>query len=186
MNLVQLPLAAFSVSQLPTVNALLNSLATVLLIWGYVLIKQRREQAHKRMMLSAFGVSAAFLVCYVIYHLQAGHVAFGGPPGVRTVYFAILISHIILAALVPVLALVTIYLGLKDRRVAHRRIARWTLPIWLYVSVTGVVIYIMLYHLYPASPGVSIMPEDRGANELTRVASPVSPHRLFLPMKAKN
>lgn len=183
MNLAQPPLVALSVSQLPTVNALLNSLATVLLIWGYVLIKQRREQAHKRMMLSAFGVSVAFLVCYVIYHLQAGHVAFGGPPGVRTVYFAILISHIILAALVPVLALVTLYLGLKDRRAAHRRIAGWTLPIWLYVSITGVVIYIMLYHLYPASPGVSIMPKEIGASELMNDTTPYHP---LLPTKAES
>lgn len=138
---------------LPTVNALLNATATVLLVIGYVLIKARREQAHKVAMLSAFGVSIAFLACYVVYHLQpdslkSGH--FSGPPAARYVYFGILIPHIILAAVVPVLAGVTIYFGLRDRRAAHRRVARWTLPIWLYVSVTGVIIYAMLYHIYPA------------------------------------
>lgn len=142
-------LAAFSVSDLPAVNASLNALATVLLLTGYVLIKQRREQAHKRTMLTAFGVSVVFLVCYLVYHRYAGHVKFGGPSPVREFYYALLISHILLAVTVPFLAVATIYLGLKDRRVAHRRLAHWTFPIWLYVSITGVVIYVMLYHLYP-------------------------------------
>jgi uncharacterized membrane protein YozB (DUF420 family) len=139
------------IEYLPTVNASLNATATVLLIAGYWLIKQRRETAHKWVMLAAFGVSMLFLACYLTYHVQAGHVKFLGPEPVRTVYLAILISHVILAAAVPVLAGRTIYLGLRDRREAHRRWSQWTFPIWLYVSITGVVIYLMLYHLYPSS-----------------------------------
>lgn len=150
MSPVLLPLA-LSVRQLPTLNAALNATATVLLIVGYLLIRQRREQAHKWTMLAAFGTSIAFLISYLVYHFQVRSVPFQGPEPVRTVYFTILISHIILAAAVPVLAIATIYLGLRDRRVAHRRLARWTLPIWLYVSITGVVIYVMLYHLYPST-----------------------------------
>jgi uncharacterized membrane protein YozB (DUF420 family) len=139
------------VSYLPTVNATLNATATVLLVWGYWLIKHRREAAHKRVMLSAFAVSIAFLTCYLVYHAFAGHVQFQGPPGVRIFYYGILISHVLLAAAVPVLAGITIYLGYRDRRVRHKRWAKWTFPIWLYVSITGVVIYLMLYHLYPAA-----------------------------------
>jgi putative membrane protein len=140
------------IEYLPTVNASLNAVATVLLVAGYVLIKRRREVAHKRVMLTAFGVSMLFLVCYLTYHsLKTWHTVFGGPEPVRTIYFAILISHVLLAAAVPILAGRTIYLGLKDRRESHRRWAKWTFPIWLYVSVTGVVTYLMLYHLYPSS-----------------------------------
>lgn len=138
-----------TVHDFPAINATLNGLAAVLLIVGYVLIKQRRERAHKIAMLSAFGVSGVFLVCYLVYHFQVGSVKFVGPAGVRAVYLAILLTHVILAATVPVLAGLTIYLGLADRRAKHRRLARWTFPIWLYVSITGVVIYVMLYHLYP-------------------------------------
>jgi uncharacterized membrane protein YozB (DUF420 family) len=144
------PLFALSLRDLPTVNALLNATATALLLMGYYLIKRRREQAHKRAMLSAFVVSILFLTCYVIYHVQEGSVRFTGPTTAAYVYYAILIPHILLAATVPVLALLTIYFGLSDQRARHRRIARWTFPIWLYVSVTGVLVYLMLYHLYPA------------------------------------
>jgi uncharacterized membrane protein YozB (DUF420 family) len=148
---------------LPTVNAALNGTATILLIAGYRLIKAKRETAHKRVMLSAFAVSIVFLACYLTYHAALryqtgqGHVTFPGPPAVRSLYLAILISHVILAAIVPVLAGVTIYLGLRDRRARHRRWAKWTFPIWLYVSITGVVIYLMLYHLYPAPAGPATM-----------------------------
>lgn len=145
------------VTTLPSINASLNALATVLLVTGYLLIKQRRETAHKWTMLAALATSAVFLTCYVVYHWQAGHTSFSGPPAVRALYLAILASHIILAATVPVLALVTIYHGLRDNRLKHRRIARWTLPIWLYVSVTGVVIYWMLYHLYPPNTAAAII-----------------------------
>ncbi len=141
------------VHPLATVNALLNGLATVLLVVGFVLIKCRREDAHRRVMLAAFGVSVVFLICYLAYHVWpvgAKATPFSGSGAVKTAYYAVLVSHIILAAAVPVLAIRTIYLGLRDRRAAHRRWARWTFPIWLYVSVTGVAIYLMLYHLYPA------------------------------------
>ena len=121
----------------------------MLLLTGYYLIKHRREHAHKRAMLSAFVVSILFLTCYVIYHAQEGSVRFTGPPAAAYVYYSILIPHVLLAATVPVLAVLTIYFGLSDQP-RHRRIARWTFPIWLYVSVTGVLVYLMLYHLYPA------------------------------------
>lgn len=150
--------AAGWVSQLPAVNALLNLTATILLVAGYALIKQRRETAHKSAMLAAFAVSVVFLVCYLIYHQAAGHVPFTGPPTVRAIYLTILFSHIALAVLVPFLALATIYYGLKDDRPRHLRIARWTFPIWLYVSVTGVIVYVMLYLLYPSGSEAARMP----------------------------
>lgn len=137
---------------LPHVNAALNSLATVLLIIGFVLIKQRKETAHKRTMLACFGVSVLFLICYVIYHVSIeGSKQFPAyPPDiVRYLYYFVLLTHVVLAALVPFLAIATIYFGLRDRRAAHRRVARWTFPIWLYVSITGVVVYLMLYQIYP-------------------------------------
>jgi uncharacterized membrane protein YozB (DUF420 family) len=159
ISLAPAALLAFSVSDLPAVNALLNAAATVLLVAGYALIKQRREAAHRNTMLAAFGVSVAFLACYLTYHLSPGNAMkkFTGPPPISYVYYTILITHIFLAAAVPFLALATIYLGLRDRRTAHRRLARWTFPIWLYVSVTGVVIYLMLYHLYPPRASGPIM-----------------------------
>jgi protein SCO1/2/putative membrane protein len=134
---------------LPTVNAVLNATSAVLLVWAYVLIRRRQVDQHRRVMLTAFTTSCLFLACYLIYHWQiGGSKPFGheGSP-VRTVYFIILITHTILAALVPVLAIVTLRRGLAAKYDRHRRIARWTLPIWLYVSVTGVVVYAMLYHL---------------------------------------
>lgn len=137
---------------LPHVNASLNALATCLLVAGYLLIRQRREQAHKLVMLCCFGVSVIFLACYLTYHFNTEIVRRLGEQAVGVVrygYYGILVSHIVLAAAVPFLAVATIYLGLRDRRVAHRRLARWTFPIWLYVSVTGVVVYVMLYWLYP-------------------------------------
>jgi uncharacterized membrane protein YozB (DUF420 family) len=150
---------------LPTVNATLNATATVLLVWGYRLIKARREVAHKRVMLSAFAVSIVFLTCYLLYHYHVGSVRFQGPPAIRALYLAILLTHVLLAAAVPVLAGVTIYLGYRDRRANHRRWAKWTFPIWLYVSITGVVIYVMLYHLYPPPASASIM-DRTSCNEL--------------------
>jgi uncharacterized membrane protein YozB (DUF420 family) len=135
---------------LATVNAALNGLATILLILGFILIKARRETAHRRVMVGAFGVSAVFLVSYLTYHALAGSVKFTGEGAVKYFYYAMLISHVILAAAVPVLALRTIWLGYANRRAEHNRIAKITLPIWLYVSVTGVLIYLFLYILYPA------------------------------------
>jgi putative membrane protein len=143
------------VQYLPTVNAALNAAATVLLVTGLLLIKRGREVAHKRAMLAAFVISMLFLACYLTYHAQAGHVRFGGSEPARSIYLAILGSHVLLAATVPFLAGTTLYLGLLDRRAAHRRLAAWTFPIWLYVSVTGVIIYLMLYHLYPPTATLS-------------------------------
>jgi protein SCO1/2/putative membrane protein len=130
---------------LPAVNASLNGTAAVLLVIGYILIRSGRIQAHRRVMLTAFGVSMAFLVCYLIYHAHVGSVPYQKTGVIRPVYFSILITHTTLAATVPVLAIITLRRGLRADFKRHRKIARWTLPIWLYVSVTGVVVYLMLY-----------------------------------------
>ena len=135
------------VSDLPALNAALNGLAALLLLAGWVLIRRRRIGAHRLTMLTAFGCSVAFLVSYLFYHSQVGSVRFQGTGALRTLYFTILISHTVLAAAVPFLAAVTLFRALKERFDRHRALARWTLPIWLYVSVTGVTIYWMLYHL---------------------------------------
>jgi uncharacterized membrane protein YozB (DUF420 family) len=132
---------------LPTLNACLNATAAILLVTGHRLIRTGRRQAHQRVMLAAFSVSVLFLISYLVYHYQVGSVRFGGTGAIRTVYLTILVSHSILAAAVPVLAVVTLCRALRGRFDAHRRIARWTLPIWLYVSVTGVLVYWMLYRL---------------------------------------
>ena len=135
------------ISDLPTVNATLNTISGILLTIGYVLIRQRKITAHKNCMLAAFGVSVLFLICYVIYHYHAGSKSFTQEGWIRPVYFTVLISHIILAFVIVPLALRTLYLAWRERFDAHRRIAKITFPIWLYVSVTGVIIYLMLYHL---------------------------------------
>ena len=131
---------------LPTLNALLNGTAAVLLGIGYWLILNRRRDAHRRVMLLAFAVSTAFLVSYLVHHWHSKFVYFQGTGTIRTVYLWILGTHTVLAATVPVLAILTLNRGLADRIDKHRRIAKWTLPIWMYVSVTGVVVYMMLYH----------------------------------------
>ncbi len=132
---------------LPTLNAILNSLAAVLLVLGFVFIKQKKIAQHRACMLAAFGVSSAFLVSYVIHHLRVGSVPFKGSAGLRVVYFAILIPHVLLAITVVPLALTTISRGLRMNVEKHRRLARVTLPIWLFVSVSGVVVYLMLYQM---------------------------------------
>src|SRR5258708_1585748 len=137
-----------AVTDLPLVSATLTAITTVLLVCGYVLIRQRKIKPHRTVMLTAFGVSCVFLTCYLIYHAQVGSVRFPGAGAMRTVYLTILTTHTILAATVPVLAIVTLRRGLAARYDKHRKIARWTLPIWLYVSVTGVVVYVMLYRIY--------------------------------------
>ncbi len=136
------------ISDLPAVNATLNATAAVLLVIGYALIRRGRIAQHRAVMLAAFGTSLLFLTSYLVYHAHAGSKPFQGQGPIRQVYFAILLTHTILAAAVPVLALVTLWRGLAARYDRHRAIARWTLPIWLYVSVTGVVVYFMLYRLY--------------------------------------
>ena len=136
-----------TVRDLPSVNAALNGLAAILLIWGYTLIRRKRIQSHRKVMLAAFATSSLFLVCYIVYHVQVGSVRFPKTGAIRAVYFSILGTHTLLAATVPVLAIITLSRGLGGRFDQHRKIARWTLPIWLYVSVTGVVVYLMLYHM---------------------------------------
>jgi uncharacterized membrane protein YozB (DUF420 family) len=132
---------------LPTVNASLNALCTGLLIYGYMLIRQGKREEHKRVMLAAFGVSIVFLICYLVYHYNVGSVPYQGQGLMRTVYFTILISHVVLAAIVPVLALITLWRAFQERFDKHRKIAKITFPIWLYVSITGVIVYLMLYVL---------------------------------------
>ena len=136
-----------TISDLPTVNATLNTISTVLLISGFLMIRRRKIIAHRNCMIAAFVVSGLFLTSYLIYHYHAGSTPFEGSGWIRSVYFAVLIPHIILAAAILPLALTTLYFALRKRFTKHRRIARWTLPIWLYVSVTGIIVYWMLYHL---------------------------------------
>jgi uncharacterized membrane protein YozB (DUF420 family) len=134
-------------AMLPTLNAVLNATAAVLLVWGYTLIRRKRIQTHRKVMIGAFVVSCLFLVSYLVYHYRVGTVRFNHPGALRALYLSILGTHTVLAAAVPVLAIITLSRGLAARFDRHRAIARWTLPIWLYVSVTGVVVYLMLYHL---------------------------------------
>jgi putative membrane protein len=134
-----------TVHDLPAVNASLNALSGVLLLCGYTLIRMRKIELHRRFMIAAFAASSLFLVCYVVYHAQVGSVRFTRQGFVRPLYFTILITHVTLAAVVLPLAIVTLSRGLKARFPQHRRIARWTFPVWMYVSVTGVLVYVLLY-----------------------------------------
>lgn len=134
-----------TVHDLPAVNAALNALSGILLLIGYALIRARRIEQHRRCMMAAFATSTVFLVCYIVYHAQVGSVRFTRQGFVRPVYFTILVTHVILAAAVVPLAVVTLSRGLQARFPQHIRIARWTFPIWLYVSVTGVLVYVLLY-----------------------------------------
>jgi len=130
---------------LPAVNATLNALSGIFLIVGYLSIRARRIDWHRRCMIAAFVTSSIFLVCYVIYHAQVGSVRFTRQGFVRPLYFSILISHVALATAVVPLAVMTLARGLRAQYPRHRSIARWTLPVWLYVSVTGVLVYVLLY-----------------------------------------
>ena len=132
---------------LPHVNATLNGLGAVLLITGYVFIRRKKIAAHRACMIAAFILSILFMASYLVYHYQVGSVKFQGTGAVRTLYLTILATHSLLAAIVPFLALITLWRALRERFEKHVKIARWTLPIWLYVSITGVVVYWMLYHL---------------------------------------
>jgi putative membrane protein len=136
-----------SIHTLPTLNALLNATSAVLLALGYRFIRRREVQAHRACMVAAFIVSVCFLTSYLIYHYHVRSVHFPWTGWVHGVYSIVLTTHIILAFTVPPLAIVTLYRGLSARFDRHRRIARWTLPIWFYVSITGVIVYWMLYHL---------------------------------------
>jgi len=139
----------FSVTDLPAVNAILNATSAVLLGTGYRFIRRRQVSAHKRCMVAAFGTSTLFLISYLTYHYHVGSLPFRGQGWIRSLYFAILISHTILAVMIVPLALITLYRAWKAEFAKHTRVARWTLPIWLYVSITGVIIYAMLYQLFP-------------------------------------
>ncbi len=144
-----MPLASIGLHDLPVLNAILNATAAVLLIVGYILIRQYKTHAHQRVMITAFAVSCLFLVSYLFYHYNVGSVKFDKPGWVRIVYLWILATHTILAATVPVLAILTLRLALKGKFEKHRALAKWTFPIWLYVSVTGVVVYVLLYQVRP-------------------------------------
>ena len=136
------------IQQLPILNATLNALSGVLLTTGYLMIRRRRIAAHRACMLAAFTASVLFLTSYLIYHANTGSRPFPGSGPIRVAYFSLLISHIILAATILPMAIVTLKRGLRAQYDRHIQIARWTFPIWMYVSVTGVVIYLMLYELY--------------------------------------
>jgi putative membrane protein len=144
-----------SPADLPAVNALLNGLSAILLGVGFWQIRRGREGAHRRCMIAAFITSILFLACYLTYHtwravyLHAGPTVFKDPAWFRPIYLAILASHTLLAMVIVPLVLATLWLGLKDRREKHRRLARWTWPLWMYVSVTGVLIYLLLYRIFP-------------------------------------
>lgn len=140
----------FGLTDLPALNACLNATSALFLLLGYRAIRRLEIQRHRGFMVAAAATSALFLVSYLTYHARVGSVHFAGQGLVRGAYFTILISHTVLAVVVLPLVLRTLYLGLKRRDDFHRRIARWTFPIWLYVSATGVVVYVMLYRLYPS------------------------------------
>jgi putative membrane protein len=136
-----------TVRDLPALNAALNAASAITLLIGFWLIKRRRWRAHRAAMITAFVLSTIFLTSYLVYHFQVGAVRFGGQGWVRGLYLGILGTHTVLAATVPVLAIITLSRGLRRRYDRHKALARWTLPIWLYVSITGVVVYWMLYRL---------------------------------------
>lgn len=133
---------------LATVNAILNFISFILLVIGYRHIKAGRREQHKKFMVAAFITSGLFLISYLIYHAKVGSVAFQGTGWSRPVYFVILISHIILAAVVPPMAILTLYRGLKGKFDLHKKVSKKTFVIWLYVSITGVIVYLMLYHIF--------------------------------------
>ncbi len=147
-----------SYSSLAPLNATLNAIAGILLLSGFIMIRRGRVHAHRACMLAAVVASAGFLTSYLIYHYHVGSVPFGGEGWVRTLYFAILIPHVILAAALVPLVIITLRRALGGHFAAHRRIALWTWPIWIYVSVTGVIVYLMLYHLFPSSSSPPLPP----------------------------
>lgn len=156
-------------SDLPTVNATLNAISFLLLVIGYACVKSGRVAAHKRSMTAAFCVSVLFLASYLTYRFAGGEKRFAGTGWIRPVYFFILITHVTLAATVPILASRTLYLALRGRFEQHRRIARWTFPIWVYVSITGVVVYVLLFRVYGTLPAESGRPpsvDDSGWRHL--------------------
>ena len=152
---------SFNVSSLPALNACLNTASTVFLVSGYLCIRRGKVLAHKTCMVSAFLCSTAFLASYIYYHAHVGVVRFGGQGWVRPVYFTILTTHTILAVVIVPLVLITLYRALTNQFARHKRIAHWTLPLWLYVSVTGVVIYWLLFRVYAPLSAVVLEPISR-------------------------
>ena len=136
-----------NISSLSTINAILNTISSVLLIIGYTQIKKQQSDIHKKYMLSALAVSALFLISYLIYHYYVGSVPYPHYDWTRPVYFIILVPHIILAGLIAPFVLITVWLALRKKFETHRHLARWVFPIWLFVSISGVLVYLMLYHL---------------------------------------
>jgi putative membrane protein len=140
-----------SLSDLPAINACLNSLSTIFLTAGYIFIRQQNQTAHRNCMIAAFATSTIFLACYLVYHAYAGRTVFRDPAWFRPIYLTILLTHTILAVAIVPLIFLTFHRALKARYELHRKIARWTWPIWMYVSVTGVLIYFLLYQIFPQS-----------------------------------
>ncbi len=168
------------IETLPHINVSLNALATLLLVIGLVLIKRKRELAHRNVMLAAFGVNILFLVSYLTYHAYAGSKPFPtdplvAPAAVRYAYYVILLTHIVLAAVVPFLAIGSVYLGLTGQRARHRRLSVITWPVWFYVSITGIVVYLMLYQWYVPSVSpdavASLLPRIEANHALPTVIS---------------
>ena len=164
-----------SVSDLPLVNASLNGLATILLVIGYVCIRQRRIAAHRAVMVAAFATSVLFLISYLVYHAHAGSRPFPGRGTIRVIYFTILITHVVLAATIPPLAGITLWRAYHGQFDRHVRIARWTLPLWLYVSITGIVVYLdALPDVLRTGGGSDDMQVRRESGALARMAMMVT------------
>ena len=138
-----------TLSDLPALNAALNTLSTIFLTCGYIFIRQQRQVAHRNCMIGAVISSALFLTCYLIYHYNAGRTVFRDPAWFRPIYLAILLTHTILAVVIVPMVLTTLYHAARRQFDRHKKIARWTWPIWMYVSITGVIIYFLLYHIFP-------------------------------------
>ena len=136
------------IADLPALNASLNAISAMFLLLGYSFIRTKQVNRHKAAMLAAFSTSILFLISYLVYHYHVGSKPFPGQGLIRSVYFVILISHVVLAAAIGPLAIATMTLAWKERFQTHRRLARWTLPLWLYVSLTGIVVYLMIYQIY--------------------------------------
>ena len=160
-----------SYDSLAPLDAILNATAALLLLAGYIAIRRHQVHIHRACMISAFTVSVAFFISYCTYHYHVGDVRFGGQGLIRRVYFTLLSTHIVLAAAIVPLALITLGRALRGRFARHRRIARWTWPIWMYVSVTGVVVYLMVYKLYPHLPPAATTAAARGARAAAAVAA---------------
>ena len=152
-----------SYNSLAPLDAILNATAAILLLAGYIAIRSHRIRVHRACMISAFGVSVAFFISYCVYHYHVGDVRFGGQGWIRPLYFSILVSHIALAAVIVPLVLITLGRALRGHFARHRRIARWAWPIWMYVSVTGVMVYLMVYRLYPHLPPATAAPQQAPA-----------------------